>query len=48
MTQAQTTKLDSENRIPEMEFQLLDGSRPKLPDAWARRWGVVLISRGHC
>lgn len=47
MAQAQTTKLDSGSRFPDIEFQLLDGSRVRLPAAWSGRWGALLIYRGH-
>ena len=47
MTQAGTTMLDTGSRFPEIEFQLLDGSKLTLPAAWSGHWGTVILYRGH-
>lgn len=47
MAQPQPRKLDSGDAFPALEFRLLDGSALNLPEAWAGRWGVVLLYRGH-
>ena len=47
MTQASSIKLDAGSRFPDIEFQLVDGSKLALPGAWAGRWGTVRFYRGH-
>lgn len=47
MTQASTIKLDTGSRFPDIEFQLLDGSKVTLPAAWSGHWGTLIFYRGH-
>jgi hypothetical protein len=47
VTQASSIKLDSGSRFPDVEFQLLDGTKLTLPKAWSGHWGSLLFYRGH-
>jgi peroxiredoxin len=39
--------LDTNDRFPEMEVQLVSGETLKLPQATGEGYGVVLFYRGH-
>ncbi len=47
MAQAETKKLDSADRFPEIQLHLVDGSSMSLPTTAQARWTVFLIYRGY-
>ena len=47
MARPNTMQLDTDDRFPELELELLDADSLQLPGDLAGDWTVVLAYRGH-
>ena len=47
MARSNTTQLDTNDRFPDFEVELLDSGNLRLPGDLAGSWTVVLAYRGH-
>ncbi len=47
MARPNTMQLDTDDRFPELELELLDADSLQLPGGLAGDWTVVLVYRGH-
>ncbi len=47
MTRIGSEYLDTNDRFPQLELQLVSGEKLKLPEGIGEGYGVVLIYRGH-
>ena len=47
MAQADTKKLDSGDRFPEIQLSLIDGGSLSLPVETEGRWTIFIVNRGH-
>jgi hypothetical protein len=47
MARAGSAYLDTNDRFPNLELQLVSGEKLKLPEGIGEGYGVVLIYRGH-
>lgn len=47
MARPNTMQLDTDDRFPELELELLDADNLQLPGGIVGDWTVVLVYRGH-
>jgi hypothetical protein len=47
MARESSTILDTGDRFPDLEFNLVSGEKMLLPRDLGNRWRVLLIYRGH-
>ncbi|MBU2498751.1 MAG: hypothetical protein KKE57_07625 [Proteobacteria bacterium] len=47
MARSGSRVLDTNDRFPDMDVQLIDGQRLKLPEGFGEGYAVVLLYRGY-